>query len=100
MRSSSDILLIISSGGEVASPISFRVVAIWEHIIVFGRPFDILFLQGIHVHAWGRVEEVKFVAMMLVHIINHVVHVLIVLEGIHVSEIITEEDQDFISKIM
>jgi hypothetical protein len=30
--------------------------------------------------------------MMLVHIINHVVHVLIVLECIHVSEIITEED--------
>ena len=37
---------------------------------------------------------------MLVHVFNHIVHILVVLEGIHVSEVVSKEDENVVGEVM
>jgi len=51
--SSSDVAFIVSAGAEVSSPVSIRVVTVWEHVIVFGGPCDVVASNSINVVTWG-----------------------------------------------
>ena len=100
VRSSSDLLFVVGSGREVAGPVGIGVVRVWEHVIIFRGPGHVVALYGINVCAWGRVEQVESVAVVLVHVVNHGIHVHIVGESILVLEVTAEEDENFISRIM
>jgi len=55
---SSDVGLVIWSGREVTGPVAIGVVRVWEHVVIFGWPCDIVLLEGVSVGTWSRILEV------------------------------------------
>jgi len=98
--SSSNILFLIWSRRIIASPVSIRVVRIWEQIIIFGRPSDIMTSNCIDVITGSRVSEEVLITMVFVHVLDHVVKTLVVLEGIHISEVVSKQYKYIIGKVM
>ena len=101
---SSNVLLIIGSRTEIPCPVGIWVVSIWEHIIIFGWELSTLSLLSgvkcVDIHARGRVEQVVCVTVVLIHPLDHGVHIFVVLHSIHVSEIISEKNEALIGDVM
>lgn len=97
---SSDVGFVIWSGRKVAGPVSIGVVRIWEHVVVLGWPGNVVLLEGVGVSTWSRVFEVIFVRVVLIHVRNHVVHVLVVELSIHIFEIKSPKDEDIVGLIV
>ena len=49
VRGSSNVFLVSRSTCEVSCPVRSCVVCIWEHIVVFSRPLDVLRSDGIEI---------------------------------------------------
>lgn len=96
----SDVLFLIWSRGVIASPVSIRIVRIWEQIIIFGRPGDIMTSKCIDIITGSRVSEEVLISMVFVHVLDHVVKTLVVLRGIHISKVISKQHKYIIGKVM
>lgn len=83
-----------SLGGEVACPEVTTWgpahIRIWKQIIVLGCPCDVFIGKGIDVLAWCRVSNLIVISVLLIDVLNHLVQVCEVTEGIDVSKVVTE----------
>ena len=71
--------------------------SVGKEIISLGRPgfLNIVFIQGFHEAHWRRVQNMNSsVCSPGIHVIDELVHVLEVLVGIHVHEIISHGEHD------
>jgi len=83
------------SGSVKTSPVSIISIAVWEAIVCFHIPLNILFLNSIDVNAWSRIFVLDL-WIDRVHIFDHIIHCFIVLRGFHVSKIITKSHKNLI----
>jgi hypothetical protein len=75
VRGITDVLLGISPGSEVSSPVRDIVVRVGEHVIVLGRPNDVLGSESIDIHRGGRVNQLNVGGLhhVLVPVVYHIV---------------------------
>jgi len=100
MRPSPNLLLVVCPRRKVPRPVRIGIVRVREHVIIFSRPGDVVAVDSINVGAWGRVKQIELITIMLVHILNHCIHVLIVLKSIDILKVTSKEDKHIVSHIM
>ena len=100
MRCLSDILLAVRSRCIIPSPIGIGLIGVWEHIIVLGWPLHVIAGDCIYILARGRVEQVELIAIVLVHVVDHIVHALVGFLGVNVGEIIPKENEAFVCDVV
>jgi len=100
MRAHSDVGLSIWSRWEVTCPPWVLIISIRHKITIFGWPFSIgNWIDGVNVHTWSWVFENVLISVVGVHVLNHFVHIFIVLESILIIEIHSKHDEKLISCI-
>jgi len=73
----SSLLLLGGSARKVTCPEVFRVVTVWETIIVLGRPANLVLLKSVKVQAGRRVLKCHIDIVVLVHILNNCIHLVV-----------------------
>lgn len=94
------LLLGSLSWGEVASPVILWVVRVWEHVVVFHGPGQVLCMKGVEVLARRWVKQRDVGRVMFVEILNQPVHLLEVEVGVGECEVTAKWNEHVVSKVV
>mmetsp|Transcript_520 Transcript_520/g.542 ORF Transcript_520/g.542 Transcript_520/m.542 type:complete len:309 (-) Transcript_520:790-1716(-) len=97
---SSSVSLVVGTGREVAGPVGIGLVGVGEHIVGLGRPLHVMLLESIDIGTRSSVLEVVLIAVVSVHVLDHVVKTTVVPLGVNELEVAAPDDEDFIGQIV
>jgi hypothetical protein len=70
------LLLARLSRWVVASPEVLRVVRVWEHVVIFDGPADVLGVSLVKELAWRGVQQRDVGLVVFVEVVNQPIHLL------------------------
>ena len=80
-------LLFRWSACKVPSPEIFRVITIWEAVVILGSPLDIVFPERIQILTWSGIHESDIDLVVLVQKLDDSIHLVEVQFGVGECEV-------------